>query len=291
PNQPTATPDPAQLAVDAQLNAFIREQDNMPMLYITGNRFEMGWAGGTDEDDNYPVREVAVQSYYLDQYEVTVQQFADFLNRQGGNSGACDGVDCAKTFVSTTFTNLLNNLGVFEARPGTSRQPATWITWPGAVAYCESVDARLPTEAEWEYAARGVDGRIYPWGNTEPVQYETAVYNFVTLQSNVFDRAFVRVDSLPNGASPFGIHGMAGGVEEWVQDWYDPNFYSQPLPAIGYNNEESGLKVLRGGSWVDAAENIRTFSRMALSPTNSNLNDLDNSHWGAGFRCARDADQ
>ncbi|MCP4417486.1 MAG: SUMF1/EgtB/PvdO family nonheme iron enzyme, partial [Chloroflexi bacterium] len=291
PNQPTATPDPAQLAVEAQLNAIIREEDNMPMLFITGGTFEMGWAEGSSEDDNYPLHQVSVQSFRLDQYEVTVQQFADFLNQQGGNSGACDGVDCAKTFVSTTFTNLLNNLGVYEAQPGTSRQPATWVTWPGAVAYCAAVDARLPTEAEWEYAARGVDGRIYPWGNTQPSLYYTAVFGIISGQSAAFEDVFVRVDSLSDGASPFGIYGMAGGVAEWVQDWYDPDFYSQPLPAIGYNDEDSGEKVLRGGSWVNAFEDIRTFSRMALSPTNSNLNNLNNSHWGAGFRCAREVDQ
>jgi formylglycine-generating enzyme required for sulfatase activity len=85
---------------------------------------------------------------------------------------------------------------------------------------------------------------------------------------------------------------MAGGVAEWVQDWYDPDFYSQSLPDIGYNADaSSGLKVLRGGSWVDTASDISTTTRLALSPTNNNLNNLENSHWGAGFRCARDANQ
>jgi len=287
PNQPTATPDPAQLAVAAQLNAYIREQDNMPMFYITGGTFQMGVEDAAEDADNGPAHLVMVDSFYLDQYEVTVQQFADFLNRQGGNSDACNGVDCAVTLVSTTFTNLLNNLGVFEARPGTARFPATWITWEGAVAYCAAVDARLPTEAEWEYAARGVDDRIYPWGDADPVVNDTAVFGYTALQSSSFSRAFVRVDALPRGASPFGIFGMAGGAAEWVQDWYDPDFYSQTLPANGYNDVDSGLKVLRGGSWVDTDADIMTTTRLALSPTNSNLNDLKNSHWGAGFRCAR----
>lgn len=289
PNQPTATPDLAQLAVAAQLNSFIREQDNMPMFYITGGTFQMGAVDAPDDADNGPAHRVTVDSFYMDQYEVSVQQFADFLNQQGGNSDACNGVDCAVTLVATTFTNLLNNLGVFEARPGTARFPATWITWEGAVAYCAAVDARLPTEAEWEYAARGIDGRIYPWGNETPVVNDTAVFGYTALQSSSFDRAFVRVDALPRGASPFGIFGMAGGVAEWVQDWYDPDFYSQALPPSGYNEEDSGLKVLRGGSWVDTAADISTTTRQALSPTNSNLNDLNNSHWAAGFRCARDA--
>ncbi len=290
PNQPTATPDPAQLALEAQLNAIVRERDNMPMFFISGGTFTMGQADAPDGADNAPARLVTVDSFYLDQYEVTVQQFADFLNRQGGNNGACNGVDCTKTLVSTTFTNVLNNLGVFEARPGTGRFPVNWVSWEGAFAYCASVDARLPTEAEWEYAAGGGDGRLYPWGNSRPVFQDTAVFNSNTAQSPsaLFNRAFVRMDALPNGASPFGILGMAGGVAEWVQDWYDPNFYNQPWPAIGYNDQPSGLKVLRGGSWVDGADGINTTTRYALSPTNSNLNNLENSHWGAGFRCARD---
>ena len=290
PNQPTATPDPAQLAVIAQLESIIREKDNMPMLYITGGTFEMGWVDASAEDDNGPVRQVTIEDFYLDQYEVTVQQFADFLNEQGGNSNACDGEDCAVTFVSTALTNLLNNLGVFEPRPGTSRFPAIWISWHGAASYCESVDGRLPTEAEWEYAARGVDGRTYPWGEAAPIRYTTTIFNFTTGQANAVNNAFVRVDGLPDGVSPFGLFGMAGGAEEWVQDWYDPEFYDQPLPAIGYNDDDStGLKVLRGGSWVNDASGITTFARHALSPTDSNIGDLPNSYWGAGFRCAQNA--
>ncbi|WP_420645298.1 SUMF1/EgtB/PvdO family nonheme iron enzyme [Candidatus Leptofilum sp.] len=288
PNQPTATPDPAQLALDAQLNAFIRDVDNMPMLFITGGSYQMGIANGEDN----PLRMVSVNNFYLDQYEVTVQQLADFLNRQGGNSGACNGEDCATTAVFTSLTNLLNNLGVFETEPGTGRFPATWVTWEGANSYCESVGARLPTEAEWEYAARGTDGRLYPWGDAAPTFQQTAVFNNNLSQSltNFFPRAFIRVDSLPDGASPFGILGMAGGAAEWVQDWYDPDFYNLPLPASGYNEDDtSGLRVLRGGSWVDSSAEITTTIRFALSPSDPNTFVLDESHIGAGFRCARDA--
>ncbi len=290
PNQPTATPDPAQLAIEARLNQRSREQDNMPMLFITGGTFQMGVEEAPDDADNSPAHLVTVDSFYLDQFEVSVQQYADFLNRrQVGNK--CNGVDCAITGKFTVVTNLIENLGTFEADPGTKRYPATWITWEGAAAYCEAVGARLPTEAEWEYAARGTDGRIYPWGDTAPVLHETAVFNNNPAQSlfNFFPRAFVPVDSMPDGASPFGVFGMAGGAAEWVQDWYDPDFYTEPLPAIGYNDEPSGLKVLRGGSWVDPASDITTTIRLALPPNDSNRNDLENSHWGAGFRCARDA--
>ena len=121
--------------------------------------------------------------------------------------------------------------------------------------------------------------------------YETAVFNNNLAQSLsvFFPRAFVRVDTLPNGASPFGVLGMAGGAAEWVQDWYDPDFYSQPLPASGYNeNDETGLKVLRGGSWVDPPDQITTTRRIALSPSDPKTFVLDESHIGAGFRCARD---
>lgn len=288
PNQPTATLDPAQLALDAQLNAFIRAEDNMPMLLITGGMYQMGVPNG---DDN-PLRMVTVDSFFLDQYEVTVQQFADFLNRQGGNNEACNEVDCATTAVFTSLTNLLNNLGVFEPQPGTERYPATWITWDGAYAYCESVGGRLPTEAEWEYAARGTDGRLYPWGDAAPGFQQTAVFNNNPAQSltNFFPRAFVRVDSLPDGASPFGVLGMAGGAAEWVQDWYDPEFYDQNLPASGYNEDDSsGFKVLRGGSWVNTANEVNTVIRYFLAPNDPNTLDLDNSHIGAGFRCAFDS--
>ncbi|MCA9918514.1 MAG: SUMF1/EgtB/PvdO family nonheme iron enzyme, partial [Anaerolineales bacterium] len=287
-NQPTATPDPAQLALDAQLNSFIRDNDNMPMLFITGGTFQMGMADGEDN----PLHSVAVDSFYLDQYEVTVQQFADFLNRLGGNSGRCDGEDCATTAVFTSLTNLLNNLGVFDPQAGSDRYPATWITWNGANAYCQAVGSRLPTEAEWEYAARGTDGRLYPWGDADPIFQQTAVFNNNLTQSltNFFPRAFIRVDGLPDGASPFGVLGMAGGAAEWVQDWYDPDFYNQTLPAIGYNDDDtSGLKVLRGGSWVNPPDELNSFMRFFLDPNDPNTFDLDNSHIGAGFRCARDA--
>jgi formylglycine-generating enzyme required for sulfatase activity len=285
--QATATPNPQQLALDAQLQAFVREEDLMPMLYITGGNYTMG---ATAEDntrvDEQPPHEVNVPSFFLDRFEVSVQQYADFLNRAGGIRAACGDPNCVMTLVNTQYTHLLNNFGVFEPRPGTGSFPVNWVSWNGAQAYCESVGARLPTEAEWEYAARGVDGRTYPWGDEPPPELDiNAVFGY---RLSEFPRAFRPVDALPPGASPFGVFGMAGSVSEWVADWYDPAYYLQEQPnPLPNENAESGERVLRGGSWLDPADELRTTNRISLPPMIRTVEE--EAYAGAGFRCARDA--
>lgn len=282
---PTATPD---LILNAQLNAIIRNEDNMPMQFITGGSYEMGIPGNLntpDEDrDESPAHMVQVGDFRLDKYEVSVRQFADFLNQNPeGNRQACNGIDCAKTLVDTRWTNLLNNFGVFEPRPGSGNFPANWVSWEGANAYCEWVNARLPTEAEWEYVAKGLDGRIYPWGDSNPIQDINAVFGH---QLQDVETAFLPVDALHDGVSPFGVYGMAGGVTEWVEDWYNSEYYNQRNASPAPNLTESEDRVLRGGSWLDGPEDLRTTNRQHLPPDIGNVDDL--AYAGAGFRCARD---
>ncbi len=284
--QPTSTPDAAALALEAQLNAFVREEDNMPMLFITGGPFLMGASGDQTNQDEQPPHEVIVPSFYLDRFEVSIQQYADFLNRLGGNRGMCDGFDCVKTLVDTQWANLLNNFGVFEPRPGTASFPITWVSWHGADAYCRSIGRRLPTEAEWEYAAKGLDGRLFPWGNTPPEPYVHAVFG---LQLRDFPRAFRPVDALPLGASPFGVFGMAGGAAEWVADWYQSDYYAaQSNSHLPNENSASGANVVRGGSWLDPGSELRTTNRTNLAPAIIGVDDP--AYAGVGFRCAQDAD-
>ncbi|MCP4361880.1 MAG: SUMF1/EgtB/PvdO family nonheme iron enzyme [Chloroflexi bacterium] len=282
--QATPSPDPQTLSLDAQLKAFVREEDNMPMLYMTGGVYEMGATGEQSNIDEQPPHEITIPDFYMDKFEVSVQQYSDFLNRMGQNRDACFDEDCAKTLVDTQFTHLLNNFGVFEPRPGTSNFPVNWITWPGAKAYCESVGARLPTEAEWEYAAKGYDGRLYPWGNEEPIPDINAIFG---IRQTQFNTAFKSVDALPDGISPFGLFGMAGSVWEWTEDWYDPTFYNEGRSDQSANSEDTtGEKVMRGGSWTDNASELRTANRGHLPPIIDDPNDL--LYIGVGFRCARD---
>ncbi|MCA9920921.1 MAG: SUMF1/EgtB/PvdO family nonheme iron enzyme, partial [Anaerolineales bacterium] len=157
---------------------------------------------------------------------------------------------------------------------GFSNYPANHISWYGAQTYCQSVGARLPTEAEWEYAARGVDGRIYPWGNSAPDETK-AVF-----QSDSFDN-MKPVDALPDGVSPFGLYNMAGSLWEWTADWYNEFYYSE-APNDNPQGPETGFaRVVRGGAWPynNQAERIRTTNRLSLAP------DFISST--VGFRCAR----
>jgi len=295
----TATPSIAmimeQYAIAAQLNTLIREEDGVTMLFITGDTFEMG-AGRGDSAANAnerPQHEVTLNSFYMDQTEVTVRRYARFLNDLGSYRSSCDGGYCNFTGVETIFTSLLNNFSTFEAWPSFETTAANQISWAGASAYCEWVGARLPTEAEWEYAARGLDGRIYPWGNTPAPNRSLANYNLLASDAltNLTFSPIESVDSHPEGASPFGVLGMAGGVKEWVADWYSETAYENP-PRNGssYGDDASGERVLRGGTWISPATDIRTTTRFHLRPTISNPNFDAEVYWGVGFRCVRDAD-
>lgn len=285
-----------QYQLDAQLNAIVRERDNMPMLFITGADFLMGAAANDEnaEDDEMPPHTVTLNNFYIDQYEVSARRYAAFLNAIGDyrRPEVCNNGYCAYTGFEVIYTVLLNNLGGLEPRPDFSSTPINQVSWYGAAAYCEWVGARLPTEAEWEYAARGIDGRIYPWGNERPssLRANFGISDRLAIINSVFS-PLQRVDALPDGASPFGVFGMAGGVAEWVQDWYDPDYYASS-PQDGSANEDntSGLKVLRGGSWNSSAADIRATNRIALDPVLRNFNLDAQIYWDVGFRCARDVD-
>ena len=232
--------------------------------------------------DESPAHEVTVPNFYMDKYEVTVEQFAAFLNRIGGYEDNCgnNNVDCALTRqrIGETSYLLEQDLGdgtiQYVPVTGFAAYPINHVSWYGAQAYCESVGARLPTEAEWEYAARGKDGRIYPWGNEAP-DADKAVF-----QSESFEN-LKPVDALPDGASPFNIFGMAGSMWEWTADWYDETYY-EDSPQFNPQGPETGLtRVIRGGAWPNnnRADRIRASNRSSLTP--------DFISATVGFRCAR----
>lgn len=275
---PTATPTSSGMPP-----TFTRTTDGMPMILIPAGTFIMGSANDDvlAAPDETPQREVTLDAFYIDRYEVSVEQFAAFLNRLGNHDRACDGVDCALPRSIAGYTSYITQDDIGDGSiqyiplAGYAKYPANHVSWHGANSYCQSVGARLPTEAEWEYAARGSDGRIYPWGNAQP-NPDLAVF-----QSENYDN-MKPVDALPDGRSPFGVYAMAGSLWEWVADWYDENYYST-APDLNPPGPESGLnRVLRGGAWPynNQADRIRAANRFFLAP------DFISST--VGFRCARD---
>ncbi len=252
------------------------------MILIPGDTFVMGAeensvVAGPDEK---PQHQVTLDSFYIDKYEISVAQYAAFLTQLGAYEAACAGYDCAlpRELVGGTSYLSAQDLGdgtvQYTAITGFANYPANHISWYGANAYCEWTGGRLPTEAEWEYTARGTDGRIYPWGNKSPDQ------TLAVFQSEDFDN-LKPVDALPDGASPFGVFGMAGSVWEWVNDWYDERYY-QNSPAINPFGPETGLtRTIRGGGWPqnNEADRIRSTNRSALAP--QFISGI------VGFRCAQ----
>jgi formylglycine-generating enzyme required for sulfatase activity len=248
-------------------------KDNM--VLIPEGVFTMGYKinnknewGDTDEE---PVHKVFLKSYYIDRLEVSASQFSNFLNLN---------LKKASLYFQTGSGVTIKKVGrLYSPRAGLNNYPANRVSWYGADAYCRWVNKRLPTEAEWEKSARGIDGRIFPWGDEFPTNDKVT---FRRKFNKIGFKALEMVDSMPNGRSPYGVHHMAGNAWEWVSDWYEDIYYEKS-PFENPKGPDSGVsKVLRGGNWYYKAYYMRTTYRFNEKPGVF-------KNW-QGFRCAKDLD-
>jgi len=238
------------------------------MVLVPAGEFLMGsdtWSGSEK-----PAHTVYLDNYYIDQFEVSNTAFAKFLNEIGNQ---IEGVAGKAHWVEESDPDLrIHRIdGIWQPDEGWENHPMNEVTWFGARAFCEWREARLPSEAEWEKAARGTDGRTYPWGEETP-----------TCEMANFAGCFyisVPVDSYPEWVSPYGAYNMAGNVHEWTNDWYGEDYYAN-TPSENPTGPESGdYKIFRGGSWFNGNFNTRTTYRYPKLPV---LTYMAN-----GFRCAK----
>jgi len=231
-------------------------------------------------EDSYPAHPITLNPYLMETTEVTFSQFVTFLNVKGASShlNGCAGFPCIETRNENPDAVVTFDSANYSIVDTLAEHPVYGVTWYGAREYCETVGRRLPTEAEWERAARGDDGRIYPWGNL----WDNA-YAKTNRPADAPPGSFP-VGSYPLGTSPYGIFDMAGNVAEWVSDWYGEQYYAQQASqgtAVNPTGPVSGLqKVLRGGSWNTVPFFTRTVHRQSWDPA-------DSQRW-IGFRCAAD---
>jgi formylglycine-generating enzyme required for sulfatase activity len=237
------------------------------MILIPAGDFIMGSPEGVGNDDEHPQHTVYLDDFLIGKYEVTSEQYAEFLNAIGRHD---DG--SGHPFVNIDIVRIRCKDGIYKTIKGWEDHPAVGITWYGAKAYAEWAGGRLPTEAEWEKAARGEDGREWPWGNL----WEMGRCN--SLESGV--HATAPVGSYPLGASPYGVHDLIGNVYEWLADWYQADYY-KISPLRNPKGPDSGVfRVLRGGSWVEINDKCRPSVRFGQL--------LDSADADFGFRIARD---
>jgi iron(II)-dependent oxidoreductase len=224
----------------------IRGEDGAEMVLVPAGEFRMG---SQEFEEERPEHRVFLDAFYIDKYEVTNTLYLRFVGAAGRS---------APTF--------------WQSRWGTGPdEPVLGVTWSDAEAYCQWAGKRLPTEAEWEKAARGTDGQAYPWGD----QWDPGGANFYGAELG----RTVAVGSYPRGVSPYGVHDMAGNVSEWVSDWYDKNYYRRS-PAQNPRGPDSGeVKVVRGGSQRDSPIGLRSARRSHFAP--------DTRFDRIGFRCTK----
>ncbi len=231
-------------------------------------RMNTPWSADALNDES-PAHMVFLDSYLIDRYEISNQDYGEFIKAKGHPAPAYWD----------------------DPRLNQANQPVVGVNWYEATAYCEFRGKRLPTEAEWEKAARGPKATLYPWGNdVDPAKANFGLSHDRTMPVNAY----------PDGVSYYGAHQMAGNVFEWVSDWYDPRYYARLEPMVNPTGPDQPLwiggtgtyvdrltvgekRVIRGGSWVAPELTIRATHRFWNHP-------LNNSYGvGLGFRCAKTA--
>ncbi|HYL99535.1 MAG TPA: bifunctional serine/threonine-protein kinase/formylglycine-generating enzyme family protein [Blastocatellia bacterium] len=220
------------------------------MVLVSGGSFMMGSDAPDAHKEWKPAHQITVKPFYMDIYEVTNEDYARFVRETGRPAPWPGG----------------------QPPPGAAKLPVSNVSWFDARDYAKWAGKRLPTEAEWEYAARGTENRIYPWGN-----------DWSQYLSNSGDERVggpKAVGSYPRGVSPFGVYDMAGNVAEWVEDDYKP-YPGSPAPPVTPDSQDYGMKIFRGGSYAFPHDQEVTYSRWADKPTAT--------YPYLGFRCAMDA--
>lgn len=228
------------------------QHQNWSMALVPAGEFLMGSTAG--DPDELPAHKVYVNAFFIDKHQLSVAQYARFLE--------------------DTQHEVPPDWSIMN-RPQHRNRPVANVDWAEAEAYCKWAGKRLPTEAEWEKAARGTDGRTYPWGNQPPTSLlvnagkETWGNHAVVTPGGSFEE----------GKSPYGVYDMAGNVWEWVSDWYDQDYYKTGPRHNPTGSPTGEYKVIRGGSWGSAPKDLRSSERETHLPTFRGF--------GTGFRCAK----
>ena len=256
------------------------------MVFIPSGTFIMG----SDKGKAYegPSRKVYLDSYYIDRYEVTNALYQRFVNdggyenpkywsREGWEWKKDNQVSYPGFWFGKEYSKSQFGWDYHKAD-----QPVAGVSWYEADAFCRWAGKRLPTEAEWEKAARGEDGRTYPWGEDPP---DCSYANYGGCRQYP-----ARVGSYEKGKSPYGLYDMAGNVAEWVADWFTEDYFREDKEKEILENpkgpEETGVKTRKGGSWYYQEQGIRTYARWRNPPRYRDAPNVKGSP--NGFRCARD---
>jgi formylglycine-generating enzyme required for sulfatase activity/predicted GH43/DUF377 family glycosyl hydrolase len=243
----------------------IVDDHNAPMILIPAGPFTMG----KESVSNGPPHTVILSDYYIDQFEVSNTLFAEFLNENGNQKE--QGSPWLDVSSSRAEGHLHEVDGIWKPDEGFADHPVVEVTWYGAAAFCQWRGARLPTEAEWEKAARADDERSFPWGEEASCDY--ANYRRCGLGETV------PIVSYPEGASLYGVYNLAGNASEWTADWYGAYAAEQAVNPTGPEASSRGVRVVRGGSWYSTNMYISTYHRNPEFVPLSSFSNL-------GFRCA-----
>ncbi len=247
------------------LEARLKKWDLGEMVLVPAGEF---WMGSDEYDDEKPRHRVHLDAFYMDKYAVTNAQFRAFLDARGYER---QDLWSAEGWRWRTQQNATQPAYWTDGTWNETRQPVVGVSWHEAQTFCRFAGKRLPTEAEWEKAARGTDGRKYPWGD----QWDASRAN--SDESKLGKTT--PVGSYPGGASPYGALDMAGNVWQWVADWYDKDYYKRSPERNPPGPDSGQVKVLRGGSWFNDAIYLRATSRHQNTP--------DSRNFSFGFRCSR----
>ena len=290
PREPAVVGKAPALSLPQRLPSKITGKDGAPMVLVSEGEF---WMGSTKEqlysviencikdyvstrkdcensyEDEMPRHKLVLDAFYIDKYEVTTTQYGQFMD-------ATDYEGKPKFWVSGGFWGI----GETVANKAYPNKPVIFVSRIDADAYCNWAEKRLPTEAEWEKAARGVDSRKFPWGDDSPTG-QHANFNTYGFESEMYE-ALSPVGLYTAGVSPYGAYDMAGNAAEWVSDSYQDDYYKE-----GSNRDLKGpdiygiINVVRGRTWLGKADGIRATQRR--------FSDGRYRDYPFGFRCAKDA--